>query len=166
VLFLGSSIGNFGHRQARRFLRGLRRSLKAGDFALIGFDLKKDLGTLQRAYDDAAGVTREFNLNLLDRINRELGGRFDRRRFDHHAAYNLRLGCMESWLVSRERQRVRVSGLERAFEFLAWEGIRVERSYKYDLEQIESLADAGGFRVCRHFFDSRRQFVDSLWEAV
>ena len=166
VLFLGSSIGNFDHRQAKRLLRALRQAISPGDLALIGFDLKKDLHVLQRAYDDAAGITRQFNFNLLERINRELGGTFDRRRFDHRAAYNFRLGCMESWLVSRRRQRIHLGGLGRSFNFCDWEGIRVERSYKYDLAQIESLARRGGFDPCAHLADRRRWFVDSLWEAV
>jgi dimethylhistidine N-methyltransferase len=166
VLFLGSSIGNFDHGQARRLLRALRQAIAPGDLALIGFDLKKDVRVLQRAYDDAAGITREFNFNLLERINRELGGTFDRRRFDHHAAYNFRLGCMESWLVSRRRQQVTIAALGRSFALGAWEGIRVERSYKYDPAQIESLARKSGFEPCVHLADRRRWFVDSLWEAV
>lgn len=166
ALFLGSSIGNFGQWQAVRFLRKLRQALATSDSLLIGFDLKKDLQVLHRAYDDAAGVTREFNFNLLDRINRELGGQFDRRRFHHHATYNLRLGCMESWLVSRERQRVPIRALPATIAFDAWEGIRIERSYKYDLAQIESLAAESGFQVRQHFFDRRGYFVDSLWDAM
>jgi uncharacterized SAM-dependent methyltransferase len=165
VLFLGSSIGNLSHHEAAGFLKRLRRSLNEGDHALIGFDLKKDLRLLQLAYDDPAGVTREFNLNLLDRINRELGGRFDRRRFRHHAVYNATDGCMESWLMSVEAQEVWIGELGRTFAFDAWEGIHVERSCKYNLTQIAALADAAGFRVERHFFDRRRYFADSLWQA-
>jgi L-histidine Nalpha-methyltransferase len=166
MLFLGSSIGNFGHRQALRLLRALRRALAPGDLLLIGFDLKKDIRVLLQAYDDPAGITREFNLNLLDRMNRELGGQFARNRFLHHATYNLRLGCMESWLVSREQQQVPIRKLGMDVSFKAWEGVRVERSYKYDLSQIESFAHSCGFQVQRHFFDSRLYFVDSLWKAA
>ena len=166
VLFLGSSIGNFDPQQAVTLLSAMRQALAPGDLALVGFDLKKDPRVILRAYDDRAGVTCEFNFNLLDRLNRELGARFDRERFVHHAAYNLRLSCMESWLVSRARQKVHVAALGREFRFAAWEGIRVERSYKYDFLQIASLAAAGGFSVRRHFTDSRRWFADSLWEAV
>lgn len=163
VLFLGSSIGNFDHASARRFLRDLRRSLKPGDQALLGFDLKKDPSILQRAYDDSAGVTREFNLNLLDRINRELSGQFDRRRFLHHATYNAAQSCMESWLVSRERHSVPIGALESSFAFAAWEAIRVERSYKYDSQLIASLATATGFSVTQQFRDCQCRFLDSLW---
>ena len=166
VLFLGSSIGNFSHAEARQFFRRLRESLRPGDFVLVGFDLKKDLEILRRAYNDAEGVTRLFNLNLLERINRELGGEFDRGRFAHYGPYNPRGECMESWLVSLEDQEVPIHALGRSFSFRAWEGIHVECSHKYDLLQIESFASAAGFRVQEHFFDSRRWFVDSLWQSV
>jgi uncharacterized SAM-dependent methyltransferase len=111
-------------------------------------------------------VTRLFNLNLLERINRELGGEFDRGRFAHYAPYDLREECMESWLVSLENQEVPVHALGCSFSFRAWEGIHVECSHKYDLSQIESFASAAGFRVQKHFFDCRRWFADSLWQNV
>jgi L-histidine N-alpha-methyltransferase len=166
VLFLGSSVGNFSHAGALRFFRRLRESLRPGDFVLVGFDLKKDPEILHRAYNDSEGVTRLFNLNLLERINRELGGEFDRGRFAHYGAYNIRKACMESWLVSLENQEVPIHALGRSFSFRAWEGIHVERSHKYDLSQIESFASAAGFRVQQHLFDRRRWFVDSLWQRV
>lgn len=166
VLFLGSSIGNFNHAQARRFLSGLHSSLSTGDLALIGFDLKKDPQILQRAYDDSAGVTREFNLNLLDRINRELGGQFDRRLFQHQAAYNAAEACMESFLLSTQQQTVEIDVLQRRFEFSAWEAIKVECSYKYDLPLIQSLADASGFRILRRYSDARQYFANSLWMST
>jgi dimethylhistidine N-methyltransferase len=166
VLFLGSSVGNFSHAEARRFFRRLRESLRPGDFVLVGFDLKKDLEILRRAYNDAEGVTRLFNLNLLERINRELGGEFDCSRFAHYGPYNLRESCMESWLVSLKTQEVPIRALGRSFAFQAWEGIRVECSHKYDLSQIESFASAAGFRVQKHFFDRRSWFADSLWQNV
>jgi L-histidine N-alpha-methyltransferase len=165
VLFLGSSIGNFSSAGALRFFRRLRESLRPGDFVLVGFDLKKDVEILRRAYNDSEGVTRLFNLNLLDRINRELGGEFDRGRFAHYGSYNMRKACMESWLVSLVEQEVPIRALGRSFSFRAWEGIHVERSHKYDLTQIESFATAAGFRVQKHFFDRRRWFADSLWQV-
>jgi L-histidine Nalpha-methyltransferase len=165
ALLLGSNIGNFAPRAARRLLHRVRRSLRRGDLLVIGFDLQKDLDLMLRAYQDARGVTSEFNFNLLERINRELGGQFNRDRFRHHASYNLRAGRMESWLVSREAQRVPIRALKRDFAFRAWEGMHTESSYKYDIAQIEALAVANGFQVARHFFDHRRWFVDSLWRA-
>ena len=131
----------------------------------MGFDLKKDLSILLPAYNDSQGVTREFNFNLLDRINRELGADFDRNRFMHHCLYNARQGCMESWLLSRKDQAVRIDALERVFWFQAWEGVRVERSYKYSAAEIEELVAEVGFAVRRHFFDRRRYFLDSLWQV-
>jgi L-histidine N-alpha-methyltransferase len=166
VLFLGSSVGNFSHAGAQQFFRRLRDSLRPGDFVLVGFDLKKDLEIVHRAYNDSEGVTRLFNLNLLERINRELGGEFDVGRFAHHGHYNLREACMESWLVSLESQEVPINALGRTFSFQAWEGIKVECSHKYDLSQIETFASAAGFRVQKHFFDRRRWFADSLWQKV
>ncbi len=166
VLFLGSNIGNFEPRGAVAFLRAVRRSLVPGDWLLIGFDLKKDPAVLSRAYNDAQGVTREFNFNLLERINRELGGDFNRRRFRHEAPYNIALGRMESWLVSLVAQRVCVPGVGRSFAFARGEGIHVECSYKYAPAQIARLAAAAGFLVRASFFDRRRWFVDSLWEAA
>jgi len=165
VLFLGSNIGNFDPFDARQFLRGLRESLHPGDLALIGFDLKKDPGLLNLAYNDAEGITRAFNLNLLDRINRELGGRFDRRRFVHYGCYNVLHARMESWLVSTQAQEVEIRRLHRTFPFAAWEGIHVECSYKYDVAEIEAMAQSAGFCVRQHFFDRRKYFADSLWEA-
>ena len=111
-------------------------------------------------------MTRLFNLNLLERINRELGGEFDRGRFAHYGPYNPREECMESWLVSLEDQEVPIHALGRSFSFRAWEGIHVECSHKYDLSQIESFASAAGFQVQKHFFDRRRWFADSLWQNV
>jgi dimethylhistidine N-methyltransferase len=166
VLFLGSNIGNFHFQEARQFLDDLRASLNVGDYLLIGFDLKKDLEVLYRAYNDSQGVTREFNFNLLDRINRELGGNFDRRRFIHYGPYNFTEGRMESWLVSTESQDVEIADLDRVFSFEPWEGIHVEYSYKYDLSQIKGLAKSSGFTVARNLFDSRRYFTDSLWRAI
>ncbi|HKD35674.1 MAG TPA: L-histidine N(alpha)-methyltransferase, partial [Pirellulales bacterium] len=146
-------------------LRAVRRTLQPGDYLLIGFDLKKDLDIIWRAYNDSKGVTREFNFNLLDRMNRELGADFDRSEFAHHAPYNPAAGCMESWLVSRVSQSVSFGDGESRFYFDAWEPIAVERSHKYTLDDIELLAEATGFSVEEHFLDRRRYFADSLWRV-
>jgi len=165
LLFLGSSIGNMHPGRAERFLGRITRALNPGDSLLVGFDLKKDPEVLRRAYDDAQGVTREFNLNLLDRMNRQLEADFRREKFLHHCLYNPRQGRMESWLLSPEPQEVFVGALDRRFHFDAWEGIHVECSYKYDLRQIHRFARQSGCTVLRHFFDARRYFVDSLWRV-
>ncbi len=165
ALFLGSSIGNLTRPQAETFLRGLSRALAEGDHVLIGFDLKKDIGRLVRAYDDRHGVTAQFNLNLLARINRELGGRFDLTRFRHYATWDVARGAVESWLVSTEAQAVPVEALGRAFAFEAWEGIHTEYSHKYLESDVIALADASGFTVEAGFTDRRGWFLDSLWRV-
>jgi uncharacterized SAM-dependent methyltransferase len=139
--------------------------MNRGDYVLLGFDLKKDLDVLHRAYNDTAGVTRRFNLNLLERINRELDADFDLSRFHHHGYYHAGRGRMESWLVSTCDQRVHLGQVHQTFFLRAWEGIHVENSYKYDVADIESLAARTGFAVERHLFDSGGRFVDSLWRV-
>jgi L-histidine N-alpha-methyltransferase len=105
VLFLGSSIGNFSHDEAREFLHSLWNALEDGDYLLIGFDLKKDIQLLERAYNDSRDVTAQFNLNLLRRINRELGGDFNADQFQYHSFYNTLSGAIESYLISRRGSR-------------------------------------------------------------
>jgi uncharacterized SAM-dependent methyltransferase len=132
---------------------------------LIGFDLKKDIDLLLRAYNDTGGVTRAFNLNLLTRINRELGGDFDVSKFRHFGTYDVFSGAMESYLVSMEEQSVFVRQIGRSFAFEAWEPIHTEYSYKYLISDIEKLATETGFQVLEHLFDSKRYFADSLWRV-
>jgi L-histidine N-alpha-methyltransferase len=166
VLFLGSNIGNFPEGGDRHFLAQLRALLHSGDLALVGFDLKKDPTVLELAYNDPAGVTREFNFNLLERINRELGGTFDRQTFRHHGFYNKGLGRMESWLVSLIAQTVEVAALGQDFAFQRGEGVHVENSWKYDPDQIQELAIETGFAIEQQFCDAQEYFVDSLWRAT
>jgi len=165
VLFLGSSIGNFTHTESCVLLRNLWNSLNHDDVMLIGFDLKKDIDLLLRAYNDTGGVTREFNLNLLHRINRELGGNFDVSKFRHFGTYDVFSGGMESYLVSMEEQSVFIELIGRSFPFDAWEPIHTEYSYKYLISDIEKLAVETGFEIFEHLFDSKRYFVDSLWRV-
>jgi len=165
VLFLGSNIGNFGRVAARAFMRRLWSSLNAGDHVLVGFDLKKDIEVLLRAYNDAQGVTAAFNLNLLARINRELGADFDVEQFRHFGTYSVFSGAMESYLVSLVPQVVHIDALELSFAFDAWEPIHTEYSYKYLRSDITSMADDCGFTVERQFEDERGWFVDSLWRV-
>ena len=118
VLYIGSSIGNFEPDEAHRLLRSIRAALAAGDAILLGVDLAKDESTLLAAYDDAAGVTAEFNLNLLARLNRELGADFDLGAFTHRAVWNAAHSRIEMHLVSRKRQRVRIPALDLKIDFL------------------------------------------------
>jgi dimethylhistidine N-methyltransferase len=163
VLFLGSSIGNLEHAEARELLGALRQALRPGDHALVGFDLVKAPALLRAAYDDPQGVTRAFNLNLLARINRELGADFDLSAFQHRAEWDERRPAMESWLVSDRRQVVRVAG--RAFAFAAGERIHTEISCKYTAAQIGAFAAAAGFAEVGRFHDGRGWFADALWRV-
>ena len=150
VLFLGSSIGNFTHSEACLFLRNLWNSLNPGDLVLIGFDLKKDIDLLLKAYNDAKGITSAFNLNLLERINRELGGQFDIAKFRHFGTYDVFSGGMESYLVSVERQTVFIEAIGRSFTFEPWEPIHTEYSHKYLVSDIETLSAETGFEIVGH----------------
>jgi len=165
ALFLGSSIGNFDMTAAEKFLRHIWSTLNNGDYLLIGFDLRKDIDILMKAYNDSKGITREFNLNLLARINRELAANFNLSRFQHYPTYNVQLGAMESYLVSLKKQTVTIDTLGKSFEFDAIEPIHVEYSFKYSLTQINSMAQQTGFRVIENFSDSKRFFVDALWQV-
>jgi uncharacterized SAM-dependent methyltransferase len=132
------------------------------DRLLVGIDLRKDRAVLEAAYDDAQGVTAEFNLNLLRRINRELGGRFDLSRFRHRAVYNEEEGRVEMYLDSRCAQRVRIDRLGVEVEFAAGEAIHTENSYKYSLAEIEALAAAAGLRLEAQWLDGARRFSTNL----
>lgn len=165
VLFLGSNIGNFDRARARAFLRRLWNAARPDDLLYIGFDLKKDIEVLLRAYNDSEGVTSAFNLNLLRRINRELDGDFDLDKWRHFGTYEVRTGAMESYLVSCEAQVVTVGAIHQRFEFEAWEPIHTEYSYKYHRTDIEQLAADTGFVIETEFEDTRGWFVGSLWRV-
>jgi dimethylhistidine N-methyltransferase len=165
AIFLGSSIGNFSHAEARIFLRSMWNGLNNGDNLIIGFDLKKDIELLLKAYNDPKGVTAEFNYNILRRINRELGGEFDIESFRHIGTYDVFSGAMESYLVSLKAQEVFIHAIGRSFSFRPWEPIHVEYSYKYLESDIETLAAETGFEVIEHIYDSNRWFIDSFWRV-
>lgn len=156
VFFPGSTIGNFPPAQAEEFLRHIAQVCGSGGGLLIGVDLKKDPQVLGRAYNDPRGVTAAFNLNLLQRINRELGADFKLERFSHYAFYNPRAGRIEMHLVSLADQVVRIDG--RSIEFALGESIWTESSYKYSLEEFERLAAGAGLCVRRVWCDPERLF--------
>lgn len=160
VLFLGSNIGNFGPAERLDFLRQLAAPLTPADRLLIGFDLQKDPRRIRAAYDDAQGVTAAFNLNLLTRLNRELGADFDLAHWQHYTDYSPLNGAVRSFLVSTRAQQVRVAALEETFAFAAWEVIHTENSYKFTLPQIEALAAEAGLRVLASFTDPAGDFAD------
>jgi dimethylhistidine N-methyltransferase len=166
AVFLGSNIGNFGRDESREFLCAVRRLLRPGDALLLGADLKKSPDILIPAYDDALGVTAAFNLNLLGRINRELDGNFDLKRFQHSATYNDELGRIEIRLVSRDPQSVRIRAIDLEVEFDRGESIRTENSYKFDLGQLSGLARDAGFALEKTWFDSARLFSFNLFVAL
>ncbi len=165
VLFLGSNLGNFDDREAEAFLKGVHDGLKPGDLLVIGLDLRKDVDTMVRAYNDSKGVTAEFNLNLLRRINRELGGNFDPDKFRYYSTYNPRSGGIDSYLTSLCRQSVFIHELCATFDFEPWESIYTEHSHKYSEAEIRRLANQAGFFIEANFYDSRKHFVDSVWRV-
>jgi dimethylhistidine N-methyltransferase len=166
ILWLGSNIGNFDRAEAARFLGQVRGTMTAADRLLIGVDLRKDKAILEAAYDDAAGVTAAFNLNLLARINRELEGTFDVRAFEHRAVYDEVAGRIEMYLVSTQPQRVHIgrTGLEVAFA--AGEMVHTENSYKYSPAEIDDLCAAAGLAIEHSYFDAERRYCVCLIGGV
>ncbi len=146
VLFLGSSIGNFDPAQAKSFLDGLNQDLNDGDKVIIGFDLAKEKELITKAYNDSKNVTAEFNFNVLRRINRELGGEFDTNKFRFQGNYNENNRVMQSYLISLEDQDIYIDALNRELD-------------------IEELAENSGFSVDKHLYDSKKYFLDSVWEV-
>lgn len=153
--FPGSTIGNFEPREARRFLQQIAHTCSGGGL-LIGVDLKKDFTVLHQAYNDPQGITARFNLNLLRRLNQELGADFQLARFRHYACYNPGEGRIEMHLVSLEEQVVHIDDIE--IPFKRGESIWTESSYKYSLEEFARLARAAGFRVERAWCDEQQLF--------
>jgi uncharacterized SAM-dependent methyltransferase len=133
---------------------------------LIGFDLKKDPRRILAAYNDREGVTRDFNLNLLRRINRELGGTFEVDTFIHHPTYDPISGECRSYLISTVDQQVTIAALETTFSFQKWEPIFMEVSRKFDLTEIDRLATQSGFSMQGHLMDGDGFFADCIWEAI
>lgn len=165
VLFLGSNIGNFTKAQSLEFLAQLHASLDAEDYLLIGFDLIKDPATLNKAYNDSDGLTTAFNLNLLDRINRELGGNIDTQQFKHYGFYNPTLTCMESYLIAKAEQDIKLDVSDQAFHFDAFEPLHLEYSYKYSPAEITHLANRLHFSTHTLFSDHQQYFIDALWQV-
>ncbi|MBI4193945.1 MAG: L-histidine N(alpha)-methyltransferase [Betaproteobacteria bacterium] len=156
IFFPGSTIGNFTAEEAHEFLQHARRLAGAGGAMVVGVDLKKDPGVLHAAYNDAQGVTAAFNLNLLARINRELGSDFDLAAFRHHAFYDAGAGRIEMHLVSLKDQRVMLNG--RAFSFRAGETIHTENSCKYSVAEFQALARGAGLAPEYCWIDPRQLF--------
>lgn len=162
-LFLGGNIGNYEKSEAIDLLKMFRTAMQEGDHLLIGMDLKKNPATILQAYNDPHGITRRFNLNLLNRMNNELGANFNIEQFDFYAYYNPRNGEVRSMLVSLEKQDVYFSKLDKTIQFDKNELTWTELSKKYGLNEIKNLALSAGYEVKQNFFDTRNYFTDSLW---
>ena len=163
VLFLGSNIGNMPVEDAQQFCRELRRHLSAGDSVLMGVDLKKNPKIVLAAYNDAQGFTRQFNLNLLTRINREVQGTFDINQFEHYPTYDPETGSCKSYLISLTDQQVQVCG--ETINFTRDEYIYMEISQKYTIEQTNQMAMLAGFKPANEFMDSKGWFLDAIWNV-
>jgi L-histidine N-alpha-methyltransferase len=162
VAFLGSSIGNLGPAERARFLVALRKTLKPGEAFLLGTDLVKDPETLERAYNDSAGVTEEFNLNLLRVLDRELGAAFVLEQFEHVARWDEANAWIEMLLRSRAEQLVAIAALDRSFGFADGEELRTEISCKFTFERVEAELAAARFRLGHWWLDRAGRFAVSL----
>lgn len=166
VLFLGSNIGNFEEHEAINFLRSIRNELNDGDYLFVGFDLKKDPRVILNAYNDKRGITKDFNLNLLQRINREFDADFDLNKFIHFPTYDPITGKTKSYIISLVSQNVKINKLKKEFSFEASEPIYTEISQKYDYKMIDNFAKAAGFEHIAKLNDHRDYFTDVIWEAI
>jgi len=166
VLFLGSNVGNFTPEEALYFYRELYRNLQPGDLVVSGFDLQKHPAIIHAAYNDEAGLTRAFNLNLLHRLNRELGADFDLAAFDHYETYFPETGEARSYLVSCPAHRVYLKALDLTVSFEAGEIIHTEISRKFSRAGIEQLAAESGFRITAWLTDNRGYFAEVIFEVV
>jgi dimethylhistidine N-methyltransferase len=165
ILFLGSNIGNFERPCAIEFLREVRQNMRPGDALLLGADLVKNREQMLVAYDDPTGVTAAFNLNLLGRINRELGGNFNLRDFEHEARWNETERRIEMHLRSRIDQTVEIAHASISASFSAGETIWTESSHKFELPELFELASRTGFDISAHWIDREWPFVESVWIA-
>lgn len=164
VLFLGGNIGNMDLEESYHFCRELRRKLNRGDILLVGFDLKKNPHTILNAYNDEAGITSSFNLNLLIRMNRELEADFDVLNFQHYQTYDPISGACKSYLVSLAEQNVNIGN--QVFHFEENELIDMEISQKFSQEDISKLARDSKFHIIDEIYDSKNWFVDSIWQIL
>jgi L-histidine N-alpha-methyltransferase len=164
ILFMGGNIGNFEVETAIEFCENLRRYLNPGDLVLIGFDLRKHPRVIRAAYNDRDGLTKAFNLNLLHRINRELGGDFVVDQFEHYPSYDPGTGACRSYLISLKDQVVKIDGHE--FLFKNNEYIAMEISQKYYIAETEEMALKAGYLPVQHFTDQKNWFLDTVWKVV
>ncbi len=165
-LFLGSNIGNYTRQETEIFFRHMTSAMQKGDMIITGFDLIKEPGVILRAYDDPHGFTRDFNLNLLKRMNSELDADFDLSRFVHSSTYNPFEQSVKSYLVSNCEQEVCIAALNLRVHFNKWESIFTEISRKFTTVEIDELAEKTGFQTVRNFTDRREWYEIALWEKL
>ncbi|NOX85246.1 MAG: L-histidine N(alpha)-methyltransferase [Chlorobi bacterium] len=165
TLFLGSNIGNFHYDEAAGFLKQFVSNSRSGDMLLLGVDLQKDPGIISLAYDDPHGITAAFNLNLLRRMNNELGADFDLDKFGHYTYYEPASGEVLSFLISLENQLVYFPDSDQTISFEKNELVHTEISKKYKPEELEELAISQGLKPVSHFLDSKNYFTDTLFSV-
>jgi dimethylhistidine N-methyltransferase len=166
VLFLGSNLGNFAPAEQEQLLAGIAGAVDVGDFLLLGLDLRKQMNIVEPAYNDAAGVTAAFNLNLLRRMNRELRASFDLQAFSHVAFYNQERHQIEMHLRSDCDQYIAIRDLDMQTSFRAGETIHTEISRKFDLEEISEQLAAHGFQRRKHWTDGQSWFAVCLFQFL
>ncbi|MDE1765607.1 MAG: L-histidine N(alpha)-methyltransferase [Thaumarchaeota archaeon] len=165
IAFLGSSLGNFDYKSAIKLLKKIHDTMNPKDLFLLGLDLVKDKRILENAYDDFQGVTSRFNLNLLTRINNELGGNFDLKSFEHLAFYNSKHNRIEMHLRSKGEQEIFISKINLSIKLKKSETILTEYSYKYTIPQIEQIANKVGFKIEKIWYDKNKFFSLILFSA-
>lgn len=166
ILFLGSSIGNFDFVHSVKFVSYIRSKMNPDDSLLIGFDMKKDERVLNAAYNDCEGVTAEFNLNLLSRINSELGGNFDINKFKHDAYFNEEHSRIEMHLVSQAEQDVKIESFDKTIHFYKGESIYTESSYKFTNDMISDIAWFSNMRISNIWRDEKGYFSLCLFQPL
>lgn len=164
ILFMGSNIGNLTNKEIANLLEKISSAMEPGDALLTAFDLRKSPDTILKAYNDSAGVTREFNLNVLHRINRELQANFDVSRFEFFPQYNPVSGTVLSYLISSREQTVQIDNGKYSFHFAPFEAIHTEISRKFSLAEIEQLCRANGFTANGHYTDKKHHYTITRME--
>ncbi len=162
VLFMGSNLGNMPNDRAHQFIYQLGSNLNAGDRLLLGLDIIKDKSIVLPAYHDAQGITKAFNLNLLTRINKELGANFEINQFDHSPEFSEETGAAKSFIKSLQQQQVYISSLNKSYSFEEGELIQTEISQKYNAEILQQVVQGTDFEVTHKIYDSREYFADVI----
>lgn len=163
ILFLGSNIGNLLHPKAIEFLRSVQELMQESDLLFVGFDMKKNPQTILDAYNDKRGITAAFNKNVLERINRELGGNFNLDNFRHWEVYDPETGTAKSFLVATKAHSAMIEKLNLQVDFKAWESIHTEISQKYDDRTISWLAEKAGLGIVTHFSDTDNDYANYVF---